>query len=108
MVYCVQLRAAFSSSSRRDAVLADIQTRIASKPRWGVTLVEPRTWRFGVNGLIAEARFSARADADDLNARIRSFATGQRTPLTGSSLILHDCTHDGPTNACTVVARTDW
>ena len=108
MVYGVKLAAAFSTAARRDAVLADIQTRIASRPRWDVTTVEPRAFRFGAFGLYADMRFVTRADADDLKARVESFASGARAPLAGSSLVVHDCTHDEGTNSCAVVARRDW
>jgi hypothetical protein len=108
MVYCVTARLAFSSAARRDAVLADIQTRVTGRPRWGIDVLEAGTLRFGEFGIRAELRFSTRADQEQLRTRIESFATGQRAPLAGSWLTLHDCTHDEGTNGCLVVARRDW
>lgn len=108
MVFCVQAQLAFSSAARRDAVLADIQSRISTRNRWDVTVLETRPFRFGANGLYCEARFTTRADADDLNSRVQSFATGVRTPLAGSWLTVHDCTHDEGTNSCSLAARRDW
>lgn len=110
MVYCVEARLAFSTSARRDAVLSDIQTRIGTKQRWSVdTLLaadlRPRQGQFGI---IAELRFVSRLDADDLRSRVEAFATGPRSPLAGSWLTVHDCSHDESTNSCTAVVRRDW
>lgn len=110
MVYCVQLFASFGTAARRDNVLADIQARIAGKPRWSVDLLEAADLRpkLGQYGLRAELRFVSRLDADDLKTRVETFATGTNAPQPGSHLIVHDCTHDEGTNDCLVVARRDW
>lgn len=112
MVYCVTLNAAFSSTSRRDAVLGDIQTRIANRARWSVDILRAQSVRLGgvvqANGIYVELRFVSQADADDLKARVETFATGQRAPLAGSTLTVHDCTHDDGTDACAVVASRTW
>lgn len=102
------LRAAFSSAGRRDTILADIQSRAASKQRWGVDVAVAVPTRMGANGLYAELRFVSSADAEELRARVESFATGVRTPLAGSYLIVHNCTHDEGTDDCAVVATRTW
>lgn len=104
----MKITAAFSTAARRDAVLADIQSRISNKSRWDVTIAEPRVFRFGVFGLYAEMRFTVSADAEDLRSRVESFAAGSRAPLAGSSLVVHNCTHDEGSNDCAIVARRDW
>lgn len=95
MVYCVQGVLTFSTAARRDAVLADVQTRIVGKARWQA---EPEqlaaTTIENAAGITVEMRFVARADADDLMARIGAFATGARAPSAGSWLRVHDCSHD--------------
>ena len=108
MVYGLQGSLAFSSAARRDAVLSDMQTRISSKPRWDVDVLQVASGRQGVNAITVSLRFTVRADADDLSARVQSFATGQRAPLPGSWLTVHDCTHDEGTDDCVIVARRDW
>jgi len=108
MVYCVQIGAAFSTAARRNTVLTALQTRIAGKPRWSVDVLEPATFRFGANGLHAELRFVSSADADDLKARLEAVAIGAVTPITGSWVRVHTCTHDEATNVCTVVAERVW
>ena len=110
MVYCVEARLAFSTSARRDTILADIQSRISGKQRWSVDVLvaadlSPRVGQFGI---IVELRFISKADADDLKNRIEAFATGQRLPVAGSWITIHDCSHDEGTNSCTAVVRRDW
>ena len=102
------IRAAFSSAARRNAVLSDIETRVASKQRWDVDVLVAAPSRLGANGLYVELRFVSSADADDLRSRVESFATGVRTPLAGSYLIVHNCTHDEGANECSVVASRTW
>ena len=108
MVYGVTALLAFSSATRRDSVRDAITTRIVGRPRWSVDEIEAAANRIGPNGLRVCLRFVSRADADDLKARVESFSTGQRTPLAGSWLLVHDCTHDEGTNECTVVASRTW
>ena len=108
MVYCVQAQLAFSSASRRDQILGDVTSRITGKPRWDVDTLQAESFRFGVNGIRVELRFTSRADADDLMSRVQSFATGARAPLAGSWLSIHDCSHDEGTNSCGSVVRREW
>lgn len=114
MVYCAQIRAAFTTAARRDAVLADIQSNILTKPRWAgsAAVVAPDDLSSDIPGgefglVVDDLRFTARADADALRSRVQTFATGQRAPLPGSWLAVHDCPHDEtPPRPC-VVAPAD-
>ena len=107
-MYCAQAQLAFSTVARRDVVLADMEARVAGRPRWDVDVLEPAVFRHGEHGIRVELRFVSRLDADDLLARVEGFATGVRTPLAGSWMTVHDCSHDEATNACAVVSRRDW
>lgn len=109
-VYCLQIRASFSTAARRDNVLAAIQARISGKPRWGVDVLDVADLRpaRGVNGLVADLRFATRADEEDVRTRVETVATGVNAPTAGSYLILHDCSHDEATDVCTVTYRKDW
>ena len=108
MVYCVQIQVAFSTAAHRDTVLSAMETRIAGKPRWSVDVLETASFRFGANGLMAELRFVSSANADDLKARLEAVAISAVTPLAGSWVRVHTCTHDEATNLCTVVAERIW
>lgn len=108
MVFCSQAQLAFSNGARRDAVLADMQARIVGRARWDADVLEAAVLKQGADGLVVQLRFVARADADDLLARVDALATGVRTPLPGSWMTIHDCTHDAASNSCAVVARRDW
>lgn len=108
MVYAVNALIAFSTTARRDAVLADMQSRIAGKPRWGVEIIEAAASHYGADGIRLELRFTSQADADDLKARIEAFATGARLPQPGSWLRVHSCTHDEATNNCALIAERVW
>ena len=108
MVYCLQAELAFSSAARRNTVLADIESRITGRPRWGIDVLEARAVKAGPNGIRAELRFTTRANQEDLRNRVESFATGQRAPLVGSWIALHDCPHDEGDGACTILARRGW
>lgn len=109
MVYGLNAVLAFSSSARRDAVQDAVVTRIDSRPRWSVDVIVADANRIGPNGLTVALRFVSRADADDLQARIESFAAGPRAPLPGSHLTVHTCTHDEEAPApCVVVAERTW
>lgn len=112
MVYCLQAALAFTSAARRDAVLNGIATRIAGRPRWGVDELQavslaPRI-PGGTDGLRTTLRFVSRADEEDLMARIEALATGQRTPIDGSWVALHDCGHDDEEGACAPAERREW
>jgi len=106
MVYCFQALLGFTTVARRDAVLADMQARIEGKARWGVERLEASTTKVGAPAIACELRFSARADLDDLGARIEAFATGVRTPTAGSWYSLHDCSHDGLGQPCVATTRS--
>lgn len=115
MKYCVLAQLAFTSAARRDAVLADLQQRISTRPRWGIDVLRADTVYLGpnktpnANGIVAELRFDARADQEDLKSRLEGFATGQRQPVAGSYIALHDCNHDEATPVtCVEVTRGTW
>jgi hypothetical protein len=108
MVYCILAELAFSSSARRQAVLDDIVARIAGRERWGVEQVEAAVRKDGAVAIKMQLRFVSRLDADDLMARIDAFAVGQRTPLAGSWITVHNCSHDGAPQECVPDARRDW
>lgn len=116
-VHDIQLRAAFGTAARRDAVRDAIVTRIQGRPRWGIDEIEvgPITLLVdGVkttypNGLFADFRFTSRLDADDLRSRVEGFATGQRQPLPGSYVEIHLCRHDEEEGLCdNPDIRRDW
>lgn len=52
----------------------------------------------GTNGLVIDVRMRNANDADALLARIVSFASGQRTPVAGSAIYTHSCSHDNAQN----------
>lgn len=113
MVYAAEFRGAFTSAARRDAVRADIEARIAARPRWSIDLIASADLSGdlagGANGLTFSIRFLSRADQDDLVARIQAFATGVRAPIAGSTLTVHDCPHDeDPPSPCAAVAARVW
>lgn len=109
MVYCFRAELVFSTANRRDAVYADIETRIAGKPKFSdLVLVAQPTEFTGEPSILAAFRFSSRADLDDLAARIESFATGQRTPRPGSWYELHECPHDGDAAPCATEPPRVW
>lgn len=109
MVFCVMAELSFSTAARRDTVLADIQARIVGRPRWDVDHIEATTDKAGNPAIHLELRFTSRLDQEDLNSRIRNFATGQRAPLAGSWLRIHDCNHDeADVQLCTVAAERVW
>lgn len=96
MVYCVQAELAFSTAARRDTVLSNLQAFVGSRGRWQTEpeylIAVPTT--VGVNGISLEFRFTTRADADAVKARVESVASGVNAPLIGSTLRVHDCPHD--------------
>lgn len=109
MVYCAQAELAFSTAARRDAVLADIQARIGSRQRFGVDLLEAAQLKQGPFGIRLTVYFRARADADDLIARLESFATGARAPLAGSWVRIALSGHDEPEHGpCQIDALRAW
>lgn len=108
MVYCVNATIAFTTTARRDAVLADMQTRIAGKQRWGADVLSASGSRVGPTGITVELRFTAQADADDLTTRLESFATGVRTPVAGSWIRVSSCTHDESGDACVLLTERVW
>jgi hypothetical protein len=109
VVYALQAELAFSTAARRDAVLADINSQIASRPRWGESTATAAAVSAGANGIVLELRFTSRADADAVRARIESFASGQRLPLAGSVLRAHDCSHDAANpSPCVGVTTRAW
>ncbi len=108
MVYHACAVLAFSTAARRDAVLADVQSRIANRPRWGTTTVVAMALEIGEHGLVIDTRFTSKADQSDLMSRVEAFATGARLPLAGSEVRLHDCTHDESPQPCVSGAVRVW
>ncbi len=108
MVFCAQASLAFSSAARRDAVLADLETQLAGKQKWGEEILTASAVEAGADGLVLSVRFTSRLDAEALFARVNTFATGQRQPLVKSWQLLHDCSHDGEVVPCVGAERRDW
>ena len=109
MVYAMLGELAFSTAARRDAVLADINSQIANRPRWGTSTATAAAVTAGANGILLELRFTSQADLAAVKARIESFATGVRLPLAGSFMRTHDCTHDAKNpGPCTGVTTRMW
>lgn len=110
MVFDVEARLAFATGARRNGILSAAQTRIDGKQRWDVETLEagdlrPRGGQFGIR---LSLRFASRVDADDLVDRIETLAVGANTPVAGSWLTIHDCSHDEDTDSCTNVTRVEW
>ncbi len=108
MVYCAQAQLAFSSAARRNDVLTDLQTQLAGKQKWGEQILAAAAVKAGANGLALSVRFTSRADAEALFARVNTFATGTRLPLVQSFMLLHNCSHDGVASPCVPAERKDW
>lgn len=110
MVHCLAAEILFNRADRRDEVLADLQTRVASKPRWGVTQLEASVGEFGGQpAILLEARFTSGLDQEELRQRIDERLTGPRAPLAGSWYTLHECAHDERNAAdCGGVTRRAW
>lgn len=108
MVYCVQAELAFSTAARRDQVLADIQSGIATLATWDGTTLRADAVTAGQFGIVLEVRFTTRAAQQSIIARIEAFAQGQRRPLAGSLYVFHDCAHDEGNGRCGGVTRKVW
>lgn len=109
MVYCLQALLKFAVAARRDAVIADIQSRIAGRARWSLDVLEAVDSKEGLPSIAVELRFISRADQEDLQARVETFASGSRAPESGSWLSLHDCNHDEiEVVPCTLIAERVW
>ncbi len=110
MKYCVQAHLIFNNAVRRDAVLADAQTRVLGKQRWGVERLEAGRSKSGGPAINIELRFAAKADSEDLKARIEAFATGQFQPQPGSWVHIHDCNHDEGDDLppCVIESKITW
>lgn len=109
MVYAIQAELAFSTAGRRDQVLADLTSQLTSHARWVGSTVIASPVTAGPNGLVLDVRFITQASQSSIQARIDTFATGPRLPLTGSFLRTHDCTHDSPNpEPCVGLMQRDW
>lgn len=108
MVFGVQALLAFNTAQRRNTIQNAITTRISGKGRFGADRLTGTANRVGPNGLAVELRFVTKLDADDLQAFIEAQATGQNTPLDGSWLRVHECSHDEGTNVCTPLFERVW
>lgn len=107
MVFCLQADLVFSNATRRDDVLADMQSQINQRPRWGDSVATGYTTPAAQPAITVESRFTARTDLDSLTARLESFATGPRRPDAGSWYAVHDCGHDTVVS-CPTPARRVW
>jgi hypothetical protein len=104
VVYCIQAVVGFSTAVKRDNALSLIDAQRAGKVMWGVQSSQAIGSGFRADGfwLSCQLRYEGEADADDLFSQLVTFL-GKNSPLTGSTVTLHDCTHDEGTNTCTVV-----
>lgn len=105
MVYCIQASLIFSTTARRNNVRNALETRIQGRERWSADTITSLT-RDGKAALQVELRFVSRADQEDLEARMDALFPSN-PPLAGSSLVLHDCSHDDA-GGCTVTAERTW
>jgi len=108
MTFCAQATLGFTNATRRNAVLADVESWIAGRPQWGDSTVESATTRAGAPAVLLTIRFTTRVDQEDLLARVQAFATGVRTPVAGSWFRLHDCPHDESDLPCAVASEVTW
>lgn len=102
MTYALQARLSFSTATRRDQVVSALNTRIATKPRWGATILAPST-EDGRFYLTVELRFTSQADLDD----VYSFLQQQAAQRAGTGRVArHNCRHDETNPAqCQVAAE---
>jgi hypothetical protein len=111
VVYCLQADLAFSSVTRRDQVLSDIQAQVSSQQTWGEVTLVVMTWPppGSQPAVSLDVRFSAQPAQQAITNRIEQFATGPRTPLAGSWYALHPCPHDeGQASPCVIETRRVW
>lgn len=105
MVFSLQGDLAYATVTRRDQVLAQMQSAVSGRGTWGVdrlsaeNIYEPRwegppqasypvpTVRFGL-------RFTTRQNQEQVVNAMRSLATGVRLPLDSSWYQIHDCSDD--------------
>lgn len=110
MVYAVQGHFGFRNTARRDAVMNNVQTRLASEVKWGVTTTQAITTMAGDPGMVVEVRFTTDAARDSFwNDVIAFMSTGINGPTTGSYIQQHDCPHDGVNpEPCVISERQDY
>jgi hypothetical protein len=116
VVYAVQGQFAFRNAARRDAVMQNVQTRLAAEAKWGETTtqaVNPSGQGGAVEitdpTLIVEVRFTTDAARDSFwNDVIAFMGGGVNGPVAGSSIWQHDCPHDGAGGPCVVSQRRDY
>lgn len=113
MVYALQGQLTFTTAARRDTVLANLQARIAGRARFGVEYLgsmDFTKYGLGANGIWINLRFRAKADQDDLIARIDAVGTGVNAPQPGSWLDIHDCAADvePPAPQCVLTRARTW
>lgn len=110
MVYAVQAMVGFRNTARRDAVMGNVQTRLAQDVPWGEVTLAPGPLPTGDPAFYAEVRFNTKAEQQafwtDLQA---AFGSGVNGPVVGSSAWTHDCEHDqvGP-GPCITAERVDF
>lgn len=111
MVYAVQATLGFRNAARRDAVMQNVQTRLASEITWGVTTTRPiDVWPGHPDpSLIVEVRFTTGAARDSFWADVIAFmGTGLNGPVVGSWISQHDCPHDGELQSCVESQRVNY
>jgi hypothetical protein len=110
MVYAVQGFFGFRNITRRDAVMQNVQTRLAQEITWGEVTTQALTTMEGDPGMTVEVRFTT-AEARDLfwTDVIAFMGTGLNGPVAGSYIDQHDCPHDGTVGRlCLVRSRIDY
>ena len=102
MVYAVQALVGFRNTARRDAVKANVQTRLAQNVPWGEVTITNTIVRPSRNpAFYAEVRFNTKAEQQAFWSDLNSFlGSGVNGPTTGSEWWGHDCRDDGTGGAC--------
>ncbi len=86
---------AFTSAARRDQVQANLALFFVGKLMLGEALnLATAELPLGSHGLMVDVRMHNEKDTNALLARIEAFASGARTPIAGSTVKTHPCSHD--------------
>ena len=99
MVYAVQGFFGFRNTARRDAVMGNVQTRLAQEVTWGEVSTQAIDAEPGMRitnpSMMVEVRFSTDAARDSFwNDVVAFMGTGINGPVVGSYIQQHDCSHD--------------
>jgi hypothetical protein len=110
VVYAVQGLFGFRNAKRRDAVMTNVQTQLASKVTWGETQTSAIPTAAGDPGLAVQVRFTVKAERDQFWTDVIAFlGTGINGPTTASYIQQHDCPHDEAAGrGCVVSQRRDY